>query len=247
MEEKRLKLEEASDGLREVLKGRGRATGVGPNGTAYHAWVGPDGLIFVEQIPYGRFSIAIPEPEGVVWKSDPAGPQSVRLEEVSGGLRRALEEARWPDGRRIADGMGADGKEYYAGLNDDRVVIYEIVYGVRFPIPIAEPEGVVWKPTLTEREWVKIGQVSEGLRKALEKGQWPDGRRLATGEAPDGTRYNAAVVRNDLIEIGLADIEVKDFMRFPVPLPEPEGVNWEPLLPSPSLSSRRRAWWQFWK
>ena len=73
----------------------------------------------------------------------------LRYEEVSEGLRRALEAGRWPLGRGLAIGIGPDGAEYAAAACNGLVLIHECPLHGLAPIPIAEPDGVVWKPILT--------------------------------------------------------------------------------------------------
>src|SRR5262249_1376375 len=120
-----------------------------------------------------------------------------------------------------------------------------------------EPEGVVWKPILTEKEWIRHDEVSEGLRTALEQGKWPSGHREARGVGADGMQYRAFVWHDDFVFIDFTDDplcmrmrfhELKPFGRMRIPFQEPGGVVWMPYLdPYPILPSRRRVWWQFWK
>jgi hypothetical protein len=229
MEEKRLKLNEVSEGLRQALE-RGRclncrrAKGVGADGTKYDAAELYE-LVCIEELPYHPLRTHIPEPEGVVWKPVLGEVGSVRLEEISEGLRKALNEGRRPDGQRRAVGVGLDGMRYVVTLRDDSVYIWEDIAGVRISSPISEPEDVIWKPVLPNEHPITLDAVSEGLRKALTEARWPDGRRLAAGVGPDGMQYDAS------LHHGLVSIcETLAYTSFGIAIPEPEGVVWKPIL-----------------
>jgi hypothetical protein len=94
----------------------------------------------------------------------------VRLEAVSELLRKTLKEARGPNSPRQALGVGPDGTVYEAALwHDGRVFMRVYDPTARIPVPIPEPEVLVWKPILPDRKGLKLEQVSEGLRKACTK------------------------------------------------------------------------------
>jgi hypothetical protein len=91
-----------------------------------------------------------------------------------------------------------------------------------------EPEGVFWRPLLAERDCVRLAEVSEGLRQALEKGSMG----FAHGKGPDGTNHMAYVWGGDcvFIEIPEWELALKHRLLIPrhrAPIPEPEGVVWE--------------------
>jgi hypothetical protein len=189
-----------------------------------------DGLVFIyENVQAGRFMSLISEPEDVVWKPLFPDQEPVQLTEVSEGLRKALQEARWPDGKRLAAGVGLDGREYHAHRGSGCVFIYEVIAGTQLNSPIAEPEGVVWTPTLRKQDWVKLREVSQGLRKAMKKGEGG----VAVGVGPDGAEYRAAAWYRGLVFIDFAGVALKADGTPPlrIPLPEPEGVVWKPMTP----------------
>jgi hypothetical protein len=262
-EEKPVKLEEVSESLRKALEGarwldgHRYAVGIAPDGMPCRAFLRDD-LVFIEEgWTVGWTDHRISEPEGVVWRRSLPDQEPVDLKEVGEGLRKALEEGRWPDGQCYAAGVGLDGTEYRASLRHDLVFMHEIIHCNSIDIPLPEPEGVVWKPILTENDWVKLDQVSEGLRRALEEGEWANGTRYAVGVGPDGMQYRAFVWHNDFVFIDFTDDplfmrlrfhELKPYGRMRVPIPEPESVVWKPFFDPYKISpSQRRAWWRFWK
>jgi uncharacterized protein YeaC (DUF1315 family) len=266
---KPVKLQEVREGLRNALQqaqwpdGRWLAVGVGPDGMKYDAFRRDDLVVIEEEQPAGVMTpLRVSEPEDVVWRPLLPVQKPVLLDEVSGRLRKALEEGRWPDGRHLAWGVGPDGTEYDASLAWDHaslrrvVFIYEIIAGTPLGIPLPEPEGVTWRPPLTDKDLIKLEAVSEGLRTALEEGRSPDGkRRSAIGVGPDGMKYCASVVHDDLVFIDFADdrvfkgiafVDNRPFARERIPIAEPAGVVWQPYF-DPVPPARRRPWWQFWK
>jgi hypothetical protein len=195
-----LKLEEISEGLRSVLEKapqtsygeRHLASGVGPNGTEYDACLRHNLVTIGEVIAQTSESVTMPEPADVGWKPVLAEPDWVRLDEVGEGLRKALEEARQPDGWGTALGVGPDGIPYQARLHGGFVSIWVDDPCARIRMNILEPAGVVWRPLISSPAPVtKLEEVSEGLREALQEARWPDGNRIAAGEGPDGRGYRA--------------------------------------------------------
>jgi hypothetical protein len=170
----------------------------------------------------------------------PAESAELKDEEVSQRLRSALDGGNWPAGHGMAVGVGPDGAEYDATMTNGHVYVQDWDPNFGGWTPIAEPEGVVWKPVmpLSEPERPKLGEVSEGLRKALEEGVWPDGRRRAIGVryyGPERLEYHAAV-HGDRVHLE----QVFDpISRTTVPVrSEPKDTVWKPRLPS-----RWRRWW----
>jgi hypothetical protein len=157
---------------------------------------------------------------------------------VSERLREALREARWPDGKRIALGLGQEGSEYHAYLNEPNVSIYQVVAATELHSAISEPAGVVWKAALREQDWVRLEEVSAALRNAMKEGD----RGLAVGVGPDGTEYRACAWHRRLVFIDVAgwELTVVNTPAFRVPLPEPPGVVWKPFV-DPHFRPRRRA------
>jgi hypothetical protein len=245
-------IEEVSEGLRKALEegrdpnGRGTALGVGPDGRPYKARLhGGFVSIYIDYPGPVLVHTPILEPEGVVWRPlTSARSRIAKLTEVSEGLREALREARWPDGRRIAAGVGPEGSEYRAHLREQDVTIYQVVAGTELRSAIAEPAGVVWKPTLREKDWVQLEEVSEALRKALKEAE----RGAAVGVGPDGTEYRACVWHERLVYIGVENKELAayDTADCRIPMPEPPGAAWTPFV-SPHPRPRRRPRWRFWK
>jgi hypothetical protein len=95
----------------------------------------------------------------------------IKLAEVSAGLRTVLEKAlRSSYGEaRLASGVGPDGTEYDAYLHHSLVTILEVIAQTSESVTMPEPAGVVWQPVLAEQDWVRLAEVGEGLRQALEE------------------------------------------------------------------------------
>lgn len=261
--EEPLRFEQVSEGLRRALEegrepnGRHQAAGVGRDGKLYQA-VGTNDLRIREWDPIAAVVVWIPEPEGVIWKPILPRDKWLKLEEISAGLRRALEATRWPFGRDGAAGIGPEGTEYRAWMRYDdaslrRVVsIGEVIAGTALAIPHPEPEGIFWKPTFNEKEWVRLASVSDALRTALAESRSPSDLPSVTGVGPDGLKYRAHVWHEDLVFIDYWGMAATRWSRRQPPLPEPEGVVWHSQLPETSLApppgtARRRPWWRFWK
>lgn len=264
-------LESVSRELRRALEaarhpdGWSYASGIAPNGMACEARMHRNTVMIREEAPVGALRHSyIAEPEGAVWRGCLPDPVPVKLKTVSYGLQAALEAARWPHGRRSAIGIGRDGTEYVASLSGELVSIEEVFAFSTFGFPIPEPEGVVWKPTLTEREWVRRTEVSAGLHTALERGEpWFD-KRYAAGVGPDGKKYRAEEWHDDLVFIDYLGVhswgdcrtsggQLRSCAR--IPLPEPAGVVWQAFYPDGqptarparglgTLPQRGRAIWQ---
>jgi uncharacterized protein YeaC (DUF1315 family) len=158
----------------------------------------------------------------------PRKPEPPRLEEVSEGLRKALEEGEWPDGRRLAVGVGHYGLEYQVAVRDDHVIqepLFDPFSRVTMPAWHESEAIIVWTPLPPNRKPVKLKEVREGLRNALEKARWPQGRSLAVGTGSGGTNYYASL-RDGFVLI----YQKIAANAISIPLPEPEGVVWRPIL-----------------
>lgn len=155
-------------------------------------------------------------------------PPSLGIEELSAGLRTVLTECGWADGPRSAIGASPGSTASYATLHDGRVYLESVFdpLSENSRVPLwSEPDDTVWSPLLPNQKPLKLPAVSEELRTALGEARWPNGSCLVVGTAPDGTRYYASE-RDDLIYI----YEQVAPNAIRIPLPEPEGVVWQPVL-----------------
>lgn len=266
-------LEAVSAGRRAALAeaawpdGERRAVGVGASGLEYQATTrGSRAIIEPGLDPSCRSRDLIwHEPEAIVWTPSLPDRRPLPLNQVSGGLQRVLETARWPFGRCLAVGARHDGTRYYACRSDGLVFIYQRPTPNAIRLPLPEPVGVDWKPAMMQQEWLPLDAVSEGLREALDIGKGLEHpgrclRHVAGGMGRDGTEYRVHVWRNDFVLIELADdflltrygfVEVGPDERLSNPLAEPEDAVWQPLFPSAyvptPLCPSRRTWWRFQK